>query len=149
MLVGSVGCGKTTLSQRLRDEDLVHTKTQTLVWEDNLLDTPGEYVDHGSFKNALLVASYEADAVLMLDAATDDGSRLPPMFASLFNLPVLGVVTKTDISSQDQIGQARSRLDLAGAHELVEVSAVSGQGIPYLTRSITLLTATEATSCPR
>ena len=140
MLVGSIGCGKTTLSQRLRDKDLVDAKTQTLVWEDGFLDSPGEYVDHGSFKNALLVASYEADAVLMLDAADHDGSRLPPLFARMFNLPVIGVVTKTDVSSPDQIIEARARLDLAGAHELLEVSAVSGHGIQQLSTRIAKLT---------
>ena len=143
MLVGSIGSGKTTLSQRLRDQDLEYAKTQTIVWEDGLLDTPGEYVDHGSFKNALLVASYEADAVLMLDAATDDGSRLPPLFASMFNLPVIGVVTKMDIATTDQVLEARARLDLAGAHELVEVSAVSGSGIAQLTTRIARLAESE------
>ncbi|MGO1488886.1 MAG: EutP/PduV family microcompartment system protein [Arachnia sp.] len=143
MLVGSVGCGKTTLSQRLRDQELVDAKTQTLVWDDGVLDTPGEYVDHGSFKNALLVASYEADAVLMLDAANNDGSRLPPLFAAMFNVPVLGVVTKTDISSPTQVVQARTRLTLAGAHDVVEVSAVSGEGIRCLCEAIAGLTDSE------
>ena len=136
MLVGSTGSGKTTLSQRLRDCDLEYSKTQTIVWEGGFLDTPGEYVDHGSFKNALLVASYEADAVLMLDAAPDEGSRLPPLFASMFNLPVIGVVTKTDISSIGQVVEARARLDLAGAHEVLEVSAMSGLGLRQLSTRI-------------
>lgn len=144
MLVGSMGCGKTTLSQRLRERELVDIKTQAMVWDDGLLDTPGEYVDHGSFKNALLVASYDVDAILMLTAATDDECRLPPLFASMFNLPVIGVVTKTDISSANQLVNARARLDLAGAHELVEVSAVSGQGIQQLTTRIERLTESEA-----
>lgn len=143
MLVGSTGSGKTTLSQRLRDQDLEYAKTQTIVWEDGFLDTPGEYIDHGSFKNALLVASYDADAVLMLDAATDQGSRLPPLFASMFNLPVIGVVTKTDISSVDQVVEARARLDLAGAHEVVEVSAMNGQGIQQLNTRIAAFSESE------
>ncbi|MDR1512350.1 MAG: EutP/PduV family microcompartment system protein, partial [Propionibacteriaceae bacterium] len=66
LLVGAVGCGKTTLLQRLQNRELDYAKTQTLGWEGNVYDTPGEYMQLWYFRNALWAASNDCDMVCLL-----------------------------------------------------------------------------------
>lgn len=41
MLVGRTGCGKTTITQRLLEQPLVYQKTQMIIYEGDIIDTPG------------------------------------------------------------------------------------------------------------
>ena len=43
MLIGRTGCGKTTLAQILNDEVIEYRKTQMILYEGEIIDTPGEY----------------------------------------------------------------------------------------------------------
>ncbi len=45
ILIGVSGCGKTTLVQRLNDEELKYKKTQMVEHHLNFIDTPGEYLE--------------------------------------------------------------------------------------------------------
>lgn len=132
LLVGSVGSGKTTFRQRLQDEDIEYVKTQSLEAFDGVIDTPGEYLEHGRLQRALQVASWDVDlVVLMLDPSAGD-SRIPPGFAAAFNREVIGVVTKTDLVSEDEIRNAREHLLRAGAHTVVAVDSLSGSGFSHV-----------------
>lgn len=136
LLVGSVGCGKTTLSQRLHGVDLSYTKTETIYTQGKTVDTPGEYLELPWFKHALRSASFEVDLVVMLASATVGEAKFPPGFTTFFMPPAIGVVTKTDIADRKQISQAGSYLRLAGVTEVFEVSSVTGEGIDELTARI-------------
>ena len=46
LLIGRSGCGKTTLTQALRGEKVHYQKTQGMVFEDFLIDSPGEYAEN-------------------------------------------------------------------------------------------------------
>lgn len=132
MLVGAVGCGKTTLRQRLADRAIADEKTQVTCRETDIVDTPGEYLEHGRFNHALLLASYEVDAVLLLESATADEPRIPPGFGTFFTKPTYGVVTKLDIADPVGVAQAHVRLELAGVFDHQEISALTGQGVVAL-----------------
>lgn len=132
LLVGSVGCGKTTLLQRLHDRELEYSKTQTISVDETIVDTPGEYLELPYFKHALRLASYEVDLVVMLAAATVEEATYPPGFTTFFMPPAIGAVTKTDIASAAQVQLATSRLREAGVTEIFPVSAVTGEGIAAL-----------------
>ncbi|MBU4439407.1 MAG: EutP/PduV family microcompartment system protein, partial [Firmicutes bacterium] len=41
-LIGKIGSGKTTLMQRLNEEELKYSKTQMVSYYDDFIDTPGE-----------------------------------------------------------------------------------------------------------
>jgi len=129
LLVGSVGAGKTTLANLLADRDRPADKTQQTEFVGAMIDTPGEYLDHPRLNHALLLASHEAELVLMLVDASDRTTRLPPGFASFFTTPVIGVVTKVDIADEHSIRAAENDLRLAGASRILRLSAASGDGI--------------------
>ncbi|MBK9698169.1 MAG: hypothetical protein IPO80_12550 [Propionibacteriaceae bacterium] len=77
MLLGAIGSGKTTFRQRLSNVDAAYAKTQTVYLADGVLDTPGEYLEHGRFNRALLLTSYDADLVLMFQSATASETKIP------------------------------------------------------------------------
>lgn len=124
MMVGKIGCGKTTLSQRLLGMDVSYEKTQSIqVVGDDIVDTPGEYVEQKQFYSALIVTAVEADVILLLCSAIDEQNSFSPRMSSLFSgKPVLGVVTKTDLcADREAIEAAAELLTMAGAQEVLEV----------------------------
>ena len=123
MLVGHVACGKTTLCQRLNGLKQEYKKTQALEVINHTIDTPGEYLEHRSFMRSLTVTAVEVDLVLFL---------FSPGQSVAFPIPVIGVVTKTDIATPEQTAQAVELLELAGADPVFCISSISGEGMDAL-----------------
>ena len=92
LLVGSIGAGKTTFRQRLQGLPIEYAKTQAIETFASAIDTPGEYLEVGRYKHALMLASYDVDVVVLVQSATSDETRFPPGFATTFNREVLGVI---------------------------------------------------------
>ncbi|MFV0430417.1 MAG: EutP/PduV family microcompartment system protein [Arachnia sp.] len=133
LLVGSVGCGKTTLLQRLRKQTIAYSKTGAIDFADEAIDTPGEYLELPWFRNNLRTLSFEADLVALLASAVEPQLTFPPGFSTFFIPPVIGVVTKIDVATADEVRQAGELLRLAGAGDVVEVSALTDTGMDGLT----------------
>ena len=132
LLVGNVGCGKTTLVQRLTDQELTYSKTQAATFSAHFIDTPGEYLAHGYLRHALHQISVESSLIALLQSASETRETIPPGFSTFFTRPVIGVVTKIDLADEAQIESARARLRRAGAREIMAVSALTGQGVTEL-----------------
>ena len=49
MLIGPSAAGKTTLIQRLIDEEIKYDKTQAVEYIGNFIDTPGEYMQQRGY----------------------------------------------------------------------------------------------------
>ena len=123
-LLGPSGCGKTTLSQRLIGEQVSYKKTQSIqVIGDDIVDTPGEYVEQKQFYSALIVTAVEADVILLLSSAIDEQNAFSPRMGSLFSgKPVIGVITKTDLCEDPELIEGASEiLSMAGAETIIEV----------------------------
>jgi len=136
LLVGGVGCGKTTLLQRLQGCEIHYAKTGEIYTLGGVIDTPGEYLELPWFKHALRLASFEVELVVLLASATVSEARFQPGFTTFFMPPSVGVVTKVDIASPAEVKVASDHLRLAGATEILEVSAVTGAGIAELAARI-------------
>lgn len=143
LMVGSVGVGKTTLTQRLADREIEYVKTQATYREGDVFDTPGEYLDGPFHKQALQLTSAEADVILFLLAANAGECRIPPGFTSFFTKPVIGVVTKTDMAEGGDIDIAESLLAQTGASPIIAVSAITGDGIDDLITAINEIGGTQ------
>lgn len=137
ILVGTVACGKTTLCQRLNGMELHYKKTQALEVIHRTIDTPGEYLEHRSFLQALIVTAVEADLALFVLDPTQERFMFSPGQAASFPIPVAGCVTKVDLATEDQLSQATELLTLAGAAPIFSVSAFTGEGIPALVDFLT------------
>lgn len=133
MMIGSTGCGKTTLCQRLSGLEEEYKKTQAIEMVGSAaIDTPGEYLDRKGLFTALIVTAVEADVILFLQAADDGRFLFAPGQCAAFSAPAVGVVTKTDLADAGQAGHAEELLRLAGAGRVFRVSARTGEGLEEL-----------------
>ena len=130
LLIGRTECGKTTLVQRLNGQALKYEKTQMLSYYDNMLDTPGEYMENRTLYKALIISSYDCDVIGMIHAVNDERSVFPPSFSSAFTKPIIGIVSKADL--EGDIERAEEFLKEAGAEEIFVISSYENTGIEAL-----------------
>ena len=133
ILIGRSTAGKTTLCQRINHEDLAYHKTQTVqIVNQTMIDTPGEYLERRYFRGALMVTATDADIIVLVQDATENGTMFPPAYNTQFAKPTLGVVTKSDLATPKQVETAKKFLQMAGANKIFVTSSVSGEGVDEL-----------------
>lgn len=132
IFIGSVGCGKTTLSQKLKGEELAYNKTQAIEFHDQIIDTPGEFIQHRNYYSALLTTAVEAQLIVLMASAVEKRQTFSPLFASAFAKPCIGIITKIDLATEEDLKQTKKQLELAGAKKIFMISAVEDQGIDEL-----------------
>ena len=129
ILIGRSMAGKTTLCQYINHEDLNYHKTQTVqLLGGNMIDTPGEYLERGYLRGALTVTAVDADIIILVQQANEEGTMFPPGYASTYAKPCIGIVTKSDLGSEKQVENAIKYLKLAGAGEVFVTSSYEGTG---------------------
>lgn len=135
MLIGPVGAGKSTLIKALGLDDAKESgearKTEAVTYFSQAIDTPGEMITIPHFYNALILNSVRARMILFLM----DGQRpshLPSRLTMSLKAPVVGVINKVDLADESGLRKARASLKGAGAKNIVEISAVTGQGLKKL-----------------
>lgn len=133
ILIGRSAAGKTTLCQYLNHEALRYHKTQTVqIINQSMIDTPGEYLERTYLRGALMVTSADADIIVLVQDATENGSMFPPAYTGMFAKPSVGIVTKCDLATEKQIEDAKSYLRMAGAQKLFVTSSVKAIGFEEL-----------------
>lgn len=137
MLIGSIGCGKTTLMQRLENEQIKYNKTQAVEFYANFIDTPGEYLEHHEMENQLRVTSADADIIVLLQSATDRRLVYPAGFCTMFNKPTLGLITKIDQApDQSAIEYSKKLLLSAGVKQVIPISSITGENIDQVRKAL-------------
>ena len=127
--------GKTTLCQYINQEDLKYHKTQTIeIINDNIIDTPGEYLERTHLRGALIVTAADADLIVLVQQADEEGTMFPPGYSSTFAKPCIGVVTKNDLATPEQVEDAKQYLQMAGARDIFVTSSYDGTGFEELIR---------------
>ncbi|MBS6195921.1 MAG: EutP/PduV family microcompartment system protein [Clostridiales bacterium] len=135
ILIGRSMAGKTTLCQYINNEDLKYHKTQTIqIINGNVIDTPGEYLERTYLRGALTVTAVEADLIVLVQQANEEGTMFPPGYSSTFAKPCIGIVTKSDLATKEQIEDAKKYLTMAGAGEIFVTSSYEGSGFEELAR---------------
>ncbi len=128
ILIGRVGAGKTTLTQRLRGEEMKYYKTQYIHYGESIIDTPGEYTELRQLSGPLALYSYEADIVGLVISADEPYSIYPPCITCLVNREVVGIITGTDKKFAD-VEKCKSWLTIAGCKKIFAVSSKTGEGV--------------------
>ena len=129
MLIGSIGAGKSTLTHALLERKVKAVKTQSLIYYDWIVDTPGEYTENPLFYKNIMATALEVTHILFLQDATKQKTIFPPGFSSGFNKLPIGVVTKCD-EEQADIEKAIEQLKkVMSKGPIVISSAVTGQGM--------------------
>lgn len=133
MMVGRIGCGKTTLSQCLDNLNIEYKKTQAVEFIGNVIDTPGEFLEMRYLYSALVTTAADADIIFLLQSAIDCDCMFSPSMNTMFQKPVVGIVTKLDeVQDESLIENAQDVLRFAGAQKIFAVSAYTGEGIDKL-----------------
>lgn len=140
MVIGAVGAGKTTLLQALKimkgeKEGGKAKKTQDVSHSPEAIDTPGEFLGMTFLLHALISSSAKASVVLFIADPTRPQVH-PGGFARSLKAPVLGVVTKIDLASGEQVERAERNLKMAGVREILKVSSQTGQGLDELQQAL-------------
>lgn len=135
LLIGGIGSGKTSLRQYLSQENVSYRKTQVLEFSDWFIDCPGEYLEIPRYHYVLIDASHRVSVICALQDATKKQSFFVPQFLKVFSKPVLGVITKIDLSDAD-VDRASTLLNFAGLRDSQEVifpvSVKTGEGVNRL-----------------
>ncbi|WP_297596698.1 EutP/PduV family microcompartment system protein [uncultured Cetobacterium sp.] len=135
MLIGRTGSGKTTLLQRLTNQKLEYKKTQMVSYENQIIDTPGEYVENKSYYRALNVISQDVDTVIFVQAANDDEMIFPPQFSTMFSgKKIYGLITKKDIFPNTE--KVKKYLEDAGVEKIFETGIDDCESLNFLQESL-------------
>jgi ethanolamine utilization protein EutP len=133
ILMGAIGCGKTTLCQALQGKTLTYDKTQAVEFHAEMIDTPGEFILHRQYYNALNVTAAEADVIGLVQSVLETEQVFSPGFGSIFPKEIIGILTKIDLVEEPkQIERVRQQLQSAGASRIFEISSVTQQGLTDL-----------------
>lgn len=134
ILAGNVASGKTTLCQYLNGRKIEYKKTQSVEVINSMIDTPGEYFQQRKFLRALISCAADTEVMIFVLDPTQEQSCLRSGLASTFLMDVIGVITKTDIATAEQIERGKELLLLAGTEKIFTVSAVTGAGMDELAK---------------
>ncbi|UUX33319.1 EutP/PduV family microcompartment system protein [Fundicoccus culcitae] len=132
MFIGPVFAGKTTLKQAIYGEDIAYDKTQAVDFFDDVIDTPGEFIQHRYYYSSIQNLSTEVDLIAFVSSATDTSQIFSPGFAHSLVKPCIGIITKVDISSTEEIKLVEDNLKQAGVTDIFKVSSLNRDGIDAL-----------------
>jgi ethanolamine utilization protein, eutP len=136
MLIGRTGCGKTTLTQKLMNEEVKYKKTQAVSYKNKIIDTPGEYVENKMYYKSLLVLSADAKMIILVQSAIDGATLFPPKFSTMFpKKEVIGIITKVDLADAD-IERSKRFLVEAGATEIFTIGLEDNEGLEEIKKRL-------------
>lgn len=102
ILLGAVEAGKTTLFNALIGKNESALKTQSMAYENGIVDTPGEFFSHPRLYYALINTAAEAEILVYVHACNDKEYRLPPGLLDVnAGKKIVGVITKIDLPGAD------------------------------------------------
>lgn len=131
MAIGPVGSGKSTLLARLGLRSGPARKTGGVEFHAEAVDTPGEAFEIPTLYHMLIMSSTKASVVLLLADPTRK-RRFPARFALSMRAPIVGVISKIDIATPENILRAEKALTQSGVRKIFRVSSMTGEGIPQL-----------------
>ena len=138
MLIGRTGCGKTTLTQKLMNEEVKYKKTQAVTYKSKIIDTPGEYVENKMYYKSLLVLSADAKIIILVQSAIDGATLFPPKFSTMFpKKEIIGIITKVDLADAD-IERSKKFLLEAGATEIFTIGLNDEEGLEAIKKRLVM-----------
>lgn len=135
MVVGTTGSGKTTLLNALGLGAPKVRKTEMVDYSGGAIDTPGEMLDSPLYYHALITTSTKARLVLFI-ADPKQERAFPKNLALTLRAPSIGIITKADVSSDEEIERAKKSLAHAGLSEFYVCSAKTGAGMESLSGKV-------------
>lgn len=136
MIIGAIGAGKSTLTKALLHKDEQAVKTQSLNYEEWIVDTPGEYLENPLFYKNIMATAFEVTHLIYLQDATRTNSNFPPFFGTGISKLPIGVVTKVDMETADVERAVAFLRQVIGKAPIVITSAVQKTGLHHIEKLV-------------
>ncbi|WP_290920749.1 EutP/PduV family microcompartment system protein [Halodesulfovibrio sp.] len=143
MLVGATGSGKTSLANVLNNYGdgtdvhfegcLAHQKGQEVRYGKHTIDVPGGYFENPWMYNHLIaLAQNHAFHVLFVMGQSQRSVAGAPGLATAFTCPVTGVITQSDVHSENKNFCLKQLRHFGVSEPYFSVSVADGTGISEL-----------------
>ncbi len=137
VLIGPQRGGKSTLSNIINEIDQEPQKTLVPEYIGEILDTPGEYIEHRNYFSRFQVITSEYKIIAFVLPCKFENLYLPPNFMSMFpNHKHIGIITKADLGDEADIQACIDFLKEIGITEYYPVSIHDKQSIVTLQHAI-------------
>lgn len=143
MIIGGVQAGKSTLMNTLLGKESAANKTQALVYDDWIVDTPGEYIENPMYYRNIMATSLEVTHVIYLQDATSAKSVFPPQFSLGIPKIQIGVITKIDAHNADVERATALLKNVITQGAIVKTSSWQKLGVEFIAPLIELRTNEE------
>lgn len=132
IVIGAVGSGKSSLLGALKGNNSEAKKTQSVIYDVQTIDTPGEYMENPKMYRFIIATAQDVEFVVFLQDSTQRRCIYPPGFAQSFNGKSIGVITKVDNEKADVEKAKKNLASLCLKGPIFETSSISGYGIKKL-----------------
>lgn len=136
MVIGPSRCGKTTLVNELNDYHGEIRKTQDIIYGENTIDVPGSFIENSWMYKHIIALSQDASHILILIDQSNCKYIYPPGFAKLFRCPVIGIITKCDLMSENKDSCLRQFKIIGISEPYFYISCFKGIGIDDLKKNL-------------
>ena len=131
MLIGETFSGKSSLIQALSEERYTPRRAMAVEYFGRFINTPGEFLENRRFYHALITSAADCDTIIFVQDATRKTCLFPPLFASMFNRNIIGILSKIDKAKSNST-RAKRFLENAGVKEIIATSTITGDGLDRL-----------------
>lgn len=135
LLIGPLCAGQGALVRALAGPAFMPRRIMAVEHCGPFIVTPGEFLENRRFHRILITSAMSCDAVLLLQNAVHASSLFPPLFATMFNRTVLGLVTGVSANGADE-ERAGRLIGYAGVREILRVDMDTGEGVEALRRRL-------------
>lgn len=132
MVIGPSRYGKTTLVNALNDYEGPLRPTSDLIYGKNTIDVPGAYIENAWMYKHIIAISQDASHLLILVDNSNCTEIYPYGFAKCFTCPVIGVITKCDLESENEEKCLQQLKDIGVSEPYFHISFPRGTGINAL-----------------
>lgn len=132
MIIGPSRSGKTTLANWLNEYEGPLRRTQDVIYGKKTIDIPSSYIENAGMYKHIISISQDASYILLLVDSSKQHQIYSPGFAKSFQCPVIGVITKMDLKSENE-ALSLKELNATGVEEpYYRISALKGIGTEAL-----------------
>ena len=132
MIIGPSKSGKTTLANELNGYTGPLRRTSDIIYGKNTKDVPSAYIENSWMYKHVIAVSQDASKILILVDQSNSVDVYSPGWAKLFNCPVIGVITKSDMNPENR-NICLHQLKRIGVNEpYFDISFIKRTGIDVL-----------------
>lgn len=132
MVIGPRGCGKTSLVNFLNEYDGPLRRTQDTIYGKNTIDVPSAYIENAWMYKHMIALAQDAWCMLLMLDQSRCAEVYSHGFAKAFQIPVIGVISKTDLAPENEEVCIRQMKTIGVDEPYFKVSLTSDEGIEEL-----------------